>query len=304
MARAVALGAVPLEALEDAMAAGVVVADDTWVALESLATAENAVADEVLGLAEEGRLAVVLGAVPAEAEVFVVADAQRLDLEELAGRLQQAPEDARVVVAGDPDALPGAAPGAALRDLVAWGGVPVRDLRPDPADGPALHRLGAAIRRGELLPPDPEDRSVVVTVCADDDEVMRRVGQLVTDSIPRVFGLQPADILVVTPLHRGAAGGEALTESLAALTGATGVPGVKVVLAHELAGRRAAAVVVCFPGQAAGVLTRALVYSSVTCADQHLSVVTAAGDALPGAVSDGGLRERRTRLGALLAAGA
>ena len=309
------------------MAAGTVVADDAWVALESLATAENAVADEVLGLAEEGRLAVVLGAVPAEAEVYVVADAQRLDLEELAGRLQQAPEDAHVVIAGDPDALPGAAPGAALRDLVAWGGVPVRDLRPDPPDGPALHRLGAAIRRGELLPPDPEDRSVVVTVCADDDEVLRRVGQLVTDSIPRVFGLQGADILVVTPLHRGAAGREALTESLAALTdatlgprgpggsvievvlaheltGGTGGPGVEVVLAHELAGRRAAAVIACFPGQAAGVLTRALVYSSVTCADQHLSVVTAAGDALPGAVADAGLRERRTRLGALLAAGA
>ena len=288
------------------MAAGVLVADDTWVALESLATAENAVADEVLGLAEEGRLAVVLGSVPAEAAVYVVADAQRLDLEELAGRLQQAPEDARVVIAGDPDALAGTAPGAALRDLVTWGGVPVRDLRPDPADGPALHRLGAAVRRGELLPPDPEDRSVVVTVCADDDEVVRRVGQLVTDSIPRVFGLQGADILVVTPLHRGAAGREALTESLAALTGGTGEPGepgVEVVLAHELAGRRAAAVIACFPGQAAGVLTRALVYSSVTCADQHLSVVTAAADALPGAVADGGLRERRTRLSALLAAG-
>ena len=295
MPRAVVLGAVPAAALDDALAVGTVVADDSWVALESLATAENAVADEIVGLAAEGRLAVVLGDVPPEADVYVVPDAHRLDLEELAGRLQQAPEDARVVVSGDPDQLPGAGAGAALRDLVDWGGVPMRDLRPDQSGGDALGRLGAAIRSGELPPPDPEDRSVVVTRCADDEEVVRRVHQLVTDSIPRVFGVQPSDLIVVTPLRRGTAGQEALKEA---------VPGVEVLLVHEIAGRKADAVVACFPGQAAGVLSRALVYSALTCASRHLSVVTAAGDALPSAVRSVDGRRRVTRLGALLSAGA
>jgi hypothetical protein len=291
----VVLAAVPLPALEEAMAAGSVVADDAWVALESLATAENAVADEVLGLAEEGRLAVVLGDVPAEAEVHVVAAAHQLGLEEIAAGLQQVPDDARVVLAGDPDALPGAAPGAVLRDVVAWGGVPVRDLRPDLAEGTALEQLPGAIRRGVLPPPDPDDRTVVVTRCTGDDEMVKRVVQLVSDSIPRVFGLTGEQILVVTPLRRGEAGEAGLREALAAHAG------VEVVLAHELGGRRAEAVVACFPGQAAGVLTRALVYSSIIVAAQHLSVVTAAGDALPAAVADPRLRQRMTRLGALLA---
>lgn len=281
------------------MAAGTVVADDVWVALESLATAEGAVADEVLGLAEEGRLAIVLGQVPPEAEVHVVEDVHRMDLEQVAAALQQVPDDARVVIAGDPDELPGVGPGAVLRDLLAWGGAPVRDLRLDPADGTLLERLPAAVRRGELPPPDPDDRSLVVTRCADDEELLRRVVQLVTDSIPRVFGLAPEQILVVTPLRRGDGGQEHLTEILAGLPSPAAA---EVVLVHELSGRHADAVVACFPGQAAGVLTRALVYTAAVVAVQHLSVVTAAGDALPGAVADPRLRQRMTRLGSLLGA--
>ena len=299
--RAVVLGAVPLPALEDAMSAGTVVADDFWVALESLATAEGAVADEIVGLAEEGRIAIVLGDVPPEAavhEVHVISDVHRMDLEQVAAELQQVPDEARVVVSGDPDELPGSAPGAVLRDLLAWGALPVRDLRPAPAadEGTALDRLPAALRRGELPPPDPDDRSLVVTRCADDDELVHRVSQLVTDSIPRVFGLSGEQILVVTPLHRGAAGQNALSELLAATK-------VEVVLAHDLDGRRADAVVACFPAQAAGVLSRALVYSTLCGARRHVSVVTAAGDALPNAVADPSLRARMTRLGSLLASG-
>jgi hypothetical protein len=288
------LAAAPLAQLEDACSAGLVVADDSWVALDALATAEDAVADEVLGLASEGRLALVLGEVPAGAEVYLVPHAHRLDLEELAGRLQRAPSDVPVVIAGDPDELPGLAPGAALRDLVEWGALPVRDLRPDPAGGSALGRLPAALRRGDLPAPDPADHSLVVVPCGDDEEVLVRVRQLVSDSIPRVFGAAPGDILVLTPLHRGAAGQVALAEAL---------PGVEVSTVHDAAGRRATAVVACFPGQAAGVLSRALVYSCVSAATQHFSVVTASGDALPAAVRSGDVRRRITRLGLLLAAG-
>jgi hypothetical protein len=265
------------------------------VALEALATAEEAVADEVLGLASEGRLALVLGDVPASASVYLVPDAHRLDLESLAAQLQQAPADAPVVVSGDPDALPGSAPGAVLRDLVEWGALPVRDLRPDPADGPALARLPAAVRRGVLPAPERTDHSVVVVPCVDDEAVLRRVGQLVTDSIPRVFGVAASDVLVLTPLRRGSAGADALAAAL---------PDVVVLTVHEAAGRSVPAVVACFPGQAAGVLTRALVYTSTVVAQQHLSVVTAAGDALPAAVAEPSLRRRVTRLGAMLAAGA
>jgi len=293
VARDVVLAAVTRTELEDACSAGTVVADDQWVGLDDVATAENAIADEVLGLAAEGRLAVVLGQVPDSAEVYVVPAVHRLSLEELAGALQQAPPDGPVVIAGDPDELPARTPGAALRDLLSWGALPVRDLRPDPAGGPTLGRLPVALRRGELLDPSPQDHSLVVVPCADDSQVVLRAQQLVADSIPRVFG--DVDVLVLTPLRRGTAGQVALSQAL---------PGTAVLTVHEAVGVRADAVVACFPGQAAGVLSRALVYSCATRAITHLSVLTAAGQELPGAVARGLGPARNTRLGSLLAAAA
>ncbi len=300
VARAVVLAALDQAALDDALRSGEVVDDGEFVALEELATVEDAIADEVLGLAAEDRLAVVLGEVPDGAEVHVVGDAHRRSLEDLAAQLQAVPDDVRVVVAGDPDVLPGPDPGAVLADLVAWGGVPVRDLRPAGGDaavgGDALSRLAADLRRGELPEPADGDRSVVIVACGTDDEVVVRAGQLVTVSVPRAFGVAQGDVLVVTPLHRGLAGTRALVEQL---------PQARVMTLHEAAGGglpAADAVVACFPGQAAGVLSRPMLVTAAMLARRHLSVVTAAGEALPHAVAADVRLARVTRLGRLLRA--
>jgi hypothetical protein len=288
------LAAVAQPVVEAAVDRGAVTVSDDWVALEELAIVEDAVADEIVGLAAEDRLALVLGSVPDGADVLEVAGAHRRSLAELAEALQAVPAEVRVVISGDPDALPGAHPGAVLTDLLAWGRLPVRDLRPVGADGPALAALPAALRGGSL--PDPADRSVVVVPCADDADIVRRAVRLVTDSIPRVFGTPARDVLVVTPLRRGSAGARALANALP--TGAT-VSTVHDAVAADLT---AETVVVCFPGEATGVLSRALVYSAALLAGRHISVVTAVGDALPRAVLDGATRPRWTRLPSLLTA--
>ena len=294
MPLAVVLAAVPEAAVKESAAAGGVLVEDGWVALDVIADAETAVADEVLGLAAEDRLALVLGDVPAGADVVAVPDVHRLALADLAAALQAVPADVRVVLSGDPDALPGADPGDVLADLLGWGRVPVRDLRPSDTST-ALGALVVGLRAGEL--PEPTDRSVVLVPCADDNRVVGRVVQLVGDSIPRVFGVTPSDVLVVTPLQRGDAGVRALASALP--------DGTRVCTVHEAAreGSAAEAVVACFPAAAAGVLSRSLVYSAATLASRHLSVVTAAGDALPRAVVVGAGRRRWTRLPSLLAAG-
>src|SRR6185369_15501884 len=223
----------------------------------------------------------VLGRPPDGADVAVVADVHRLSLEDVAAALQSVPDGRRVVVAGDDAVLPAAAPGAVLHDLVTWGRLPVHDLRDDPAGADALGRLPAALRQGELPEPDAEDRSVVVVPCVSDEDVVRRAVQVVRDSVPRVFGVAPSDVLVVAPLRRGAAGASALDVALA-----KAAPGVRVATVHDAA---AAA-------QASGALTRPMLATCATLAERHLSVVTAAGDALPRAVRDGVSRPRRTRL--------
>jgi hypothetical protein len=283
-------------AVEAALASGEVVGDERWLALEPWATAEESIADEVAGLAMEGRLALVLGTPPEGTEAYVVADVHRRPIADVAAELQAAP-DVPVVLAGDPAVVSAPEAGAVLASLLAWGALPVHDLRA--ADGSdALGRLAGAVARGELPPPDPADRSVVVVPCADDDELVRRAGQLVADSVPRVFGVDPADVLVVAPVRRGAGGAAALAEAL---------PGSRVVTVHEAAAAAlpvADAVVACLPSGSAGVLTRSLVATLARLPARHLSVVTAVGDALPAAVVGGVERPRWTRLPELVAAAA
>ena len=181
-----------------------------------------------------------------------------------------------MVVAGDPDVLPGPQPGAVLTDLVAWGGVPVRDLRRDgfggrrrtePAGRPAATRRAPRSRAG-----GPQRRRGRVR----DRRGGRGAGasarwRLGAASV-RPGGGGHARGLRAQPGHSR---GGALAEAL---------PGLRVVtLAEAACGPLpgAEAVVACFPGQAAGVLTRAMLVTAAMLPRRHLSVVTAAGDALP-----------------------
>ncbi|MGE5763567.1 MAG: hypothetical protein ACM3ZF_06745, partial [Mycobacterium leprae] len=105
-------------------------------------------------------------------------------------------------------------PGRVLADLVASAVVPVEEAAA--ADGP-LGDLVAAVRGGTLPPVlvDPQ-RRVVVVRAGDAAEAAHRVVQLVADSIPRALGPAPADVQVLTPLRRGAAGAAALNAVLKA----------------------------------------------------------------------------------------
>ena len=69
---------------------------------------------------------------------------------------------------------------------------------------------------------------------------------------------------------------------------------------HRAQGSEWPAVVGVFPAEASGMLSRPLVYTALTRAQQHLSVVHAAGPALARAVRTVGERPRETRLAALL----
>jgi len=73
------------------------------------------------------------------------------------------------------------------------------------------------------------------------------------------------------------------------------------VTVHRAQGSEWPAVVVVVPPEASGMLSRPLVYTALTRAQRHLSVVHAAGPALARAVRDIDARPRRTRLGELLA---
>jgi exodeoxyribonuclease V alpha subunit len=69
---------------------------------------------------------------------------------------------------------------------------------------------------------------------------------------------------------------------------------------HRAQGSEWPAVVVVLPPEASGMLSRPLVYTALTRAQRHLSVVHASGTALARGVREVGARPRRTRLATLL----
>ena len=73
------------------------------------------------------------------------------------------------------------------------------------------------------------------------------------------------------------------------------------ITVHRAQGSEWPAVVAVLPPEAGGMLSRPLVYTALTRAQRHLSIVHAAGPVLARAVREVGARPRRTRLRALLA---
>ncbi|PZS16954.1 MAG: exodeoxyribonuclease V [Pseudonocardiales bacterium] len=73
------------------------------------------------------------------------------------------------------------------------------------------------------------------------------------------------------------------------------------ITVHRAQGSEFPAVVVVVPAEAGGMLSRPLVYTAMTRAQRHLSIVHAAGPALARAVRQIGTLPRRTRLQAMLA---
>ncbi|MCW2647466.1 MAG: Exodeoxyribonuclease, partial [Pseudonocardiales bacterium] len=72
------------------------------------------------------------------------------------------------------------------------------------------------------------------------------------------------------------------------------------ITVHRAQGSEFPAVVVVVPPEAGGMLSRPLIYTAMTRAQRHLSVVHAAGPALARAVRQIGTLPRRTRLQAML----
>ncbi|MGY1623065.1 AAA family ATPase [Geodermatophilus sp. SYSU D00965] len=300
---------------------------------------------------------------PLDADVVVVDEASMLDVELTAALLEACQDGTHLLLVGDPAQLPSIGPGHVLGDLIDSGAVPVTELTTlyRQAEGGAIARLANAVRGGQLPPVDSPDREVVVVPATGSGEAARRVVQLVTDSIPRALGIDPATVQVVTPVHRGPAGtielNKALKEKLNPGDGtvwgfdvgdrvvatanhldlepigfANGEVGVVTgtgdgtldvdfasgpvtvsgsamsdlrhgwaITVHRAQGSEWPGVVVVLPPEAGGMLSRPLVYTALTRAQRHLSIVHATGAALARAVSQVDVRPRRTRLATLLA---
>ena len=299
---------------------------------------------------------------PLDADVVVVDEASMLDVELTAALLEACKDGTHLLLVGDPAQLPSIGPGHVLGDLIDSGVVPVTELTTlhRQAAGGAIARLATGVRGGELVQVDSPDREVVIVPATGSAEAAKRVVQLVTDSIPRALGIDPATVQVVTPVHRGPAGTIELNKALKAQLN----PGEGTVFGFDVGDRVVATAnhldlePIGFANGEVGVVTgtgegsltidfasgpvnvngkalsdlrhgwaitvhraqgsewpgvnneqppktnnkhtRPLVYTALTRAQNHLSIVHASGAALARAVREVDVRPRRTRLAGLL----
>jgi len=299
---------------------------------------------------------------PLDEDVVVVDETSMLDVELAEALLAACADGTHLVFVGDAAQLPSIGAGRVLGDLIDSAAVPVTELTTlyRQAEGGTIARLATAVRGGDLAAVDDPTREVVIVPARGSSEAAHRVAQLVTDSIPRALGIAAEQVQVVTPVHRGPAGTQALNATLKArLNPGTGKrrfdPGDRVVATanhleaepfgyangevgrvsdvnadgtvtvafasgpaevkgkalgdllhgwaitvHRAQGSEFPAVVVVLPPEAGRLMSRPLVYTALTRAQRHLSVVHAAGPAVARAVRLVGAIPRRTRLIPLL----
>jgi exodeoxyribonuclease V alpha subunit len=299
---------------------------------------------------------------PLEQDVVVVDEASMLDVELADALVSACADGTHLLFVGDAAQLPSIGPGRVLGDLLDSGSVPVTELTTlyRQAEGGTIARLATAVRGGSLVAVDDPSREVVIVSARGSAAAAHRVVQLVTDSIPRVLGIPADQVQVVTPVHRGPAGTQALNAALKAVLNpgtenrrfdpgdrvvatanhleaepfgyangevgtvedverdgtvtvlfASGPAEVKgkaladllhgwAITVHRAQGSEFPAVVVVLPPEAGRMMSRPLVYTALTRAQRHLSVVHAAGPAVARAVRHVGALPRRTRLRALL----
>jgi exodeoxyribonuclease V alpha subunit len=299
---------------------------------------------------------------PLDEDVVVVDEASMLDIELADALLSACADGTHLLFVGDAAQLPSIGPGRVLGDLIDSGAVPVTSLTTlyRQAEGGSIARLATAVRSGELPPVDDPTREVVVVAARGSADAAHRVVQLVTDSIPRALGIAAEQVQVVTPVHRGGAGTQALNAALKArlnpgrgtrrfdvgdrvvatanhleaepfgyangevgtvadvepsgavtvefASGPAEVSGKALadlthgwaITVHRAQGSEFPAAVVVLPPEAGGMLSRPLVYTALTRAERHLSIVHACGPMLVRAVRQIGTLPRRTLLTGLL----
>lgn len=155
---------------------------------------------------------------PLEADLVVVDETSMVDTVLMYQLLRAVPDGCGLLLVGDVDQLPSVGPGTVLADLIGSGVIPtvrLTEIFRQAAQSQIIvnaHR----INQGQLPARSEGADSDFYFIAADTpEEIHVKLLQVVTDRIPRRFGLDPVqDIQVLTPMNRGGLGARALNVEL------------------------------------------------------------------------------------------
>lgn len=161
---------------------------------------------------------------PLDADLVIVDEVSMLDLLLANTLLKAIPSGAHLLLVGDVDQLPSVGAGAVLADIIRAGTLPV--VRLDTVFRQAQESLiiqnAYRVNAGELPLWGPRGRAAApredffLLRAEEPEAAANAVVELVGTRLPRRYGFAPADIQVLSPMHRGPAGVGALNERLQA----------------------------------------------------------------------------------------
>jgi exodeoxyribonuclease V alpha subunit len=157
-----------------------------------------------------------------EVDIVVVDETSMVDIVLMRGLLEAVPVAAQLVLVGDVDQLPSVGPGAVLTDIIDSGAATVIRLTEIFRQAAQSKIVTSAhrINSGEMPVLDaPRDENDDFYFIERDDPIKARetIVDLVANRIPTRFGFDPvSSVQVLTPMHRGELGTEALNIALQA----------------------------------------------------------------------------------------
>lgn len=168
---------------------------------------------------------------PLEGDVLIVDEASMLDLH-LAYHLSKAiPDHMHVLWVGDVDQLPSVGAGNVLQDIIHTieneaAGWPASVRPPQVVRLDEIHRQSQdsaivtnahRIRKGDMpLIQNGRFKDFFFLPESDPERAQALCLQLARERLPNYFGIEPRDIMVLSPMRRGAVGVEALNQALQA----------------------------------------------------------------------------------------
>ena len=159
---------------------------------------------------------------PLELDILIVDEVSMVDITLFHHLLKALPGHCQLFLVGDVDQLPSVGPGNVLRDVIASRAAPVVRLTQIFRQARESHIVLNAhrVNRGEMpiLEPINGESDFLFIEKENPEEVLQEVKRLVSEELPRRYGLDPIeDIQVLTPMHRGDVGAWNLNQELGSL---------------------------------------------------------------------------------------
>jgi exodeoxyribonuclease V alpha subunit len=156
---------------------------------------------------------------PLETDLLVVDESSMVDIALMNRLLAAVPDTAALMIVGDVDQLPSVGPGAVLSDIIDSGKAPTVRLTEIFRQAATSRIIVNAhrINKGEMpLKAEGAELSDFYFIPANTpEEIHEKLLQVVTERIPKRFGMHPVkDIQVLTPMNRGGIGARSLNAEL------------------------------------------------------------------------------------------